>query len=302
MKTEDLREDKINSLTLTKTDKNKVLGEQSKQLGVLEDDKKQKDMVVQQLKSQEQDIAAQIKTNEKNRVKLNQALQQIIRREIEEARRREQERLRKEAEAAAAEKKRRDQLARDEAERRRKAAADNNAVAEQPAKVPKTAEETGGSTAAPGANRTYTPLESTPEGLTQSLNFENNHGSLPWPVNSGVVTIHFGPYTIPPNIHGVSDGIYIAMPVGASVKAVADGVVSSVFDLGGQQAVLIRHGKYFTTYSNLASANVNKGDEVKAGKSIGTVAADDSGEGQLLFMVTNEKGANLDPEKWLRHR
>lgn len=317
-RTEQVREAKINSLTLTKTDKNKVLGDQSKQLVVLEDDKKQKDQVVKQLQSQEQDIAGQIKTNERNRLKLKQALATIIRREIEEARRKEaerQERLRKEAEAAAAEKKRRDQqLAQEEADRKRKAAAAASAnptasapAAKEPEEQPKVkarAVDAGGSTpAAPKSDRTYNPLESTPEGLTQSLNFESNHGNLPWPVSSGVVTIHFGPYQIPGTpIKGKSDGVYIALPVGATVKAVADGVVSAVVDLGGQQAVLVRHGKYFTTYSNLASASVNKGDEVKAGKAIGTTAADDSGEGQLLFMVTDDKGNNLDPERWLKHR
>ncbi len=314
VKTEQLRQAKISNLTLVKTDKNRVLGEQGKQLVVLEDDKKQKDQFVQQLQSQEQSIAGQIRTNEKNRVKLKQALAQIIqreieaakRRELEEAKRKEQERLRKIAEAEALEKKRKDQLARDEAERKRVAAANNQPptatkpVAEPPVVRPKTEEP---APTVVKSNRTYTPLESTPEGLTQSLNFENNHGNLPWPVNSGVVTIHFGAYQIPgTSIRGNSDGIYIALPVGAAVKAVADGVVSSVFDLGGQQAVLVRHGKYFTAYSNLASASVNKGDEVRAGKLIGTTAPDDSGEGQLLFMVTNDKGVNLDPEKWLRHR
>lgn len=316
-RTEQVRQAKINSLTLTKTDKNKVLGEQGKQLLVLEDDKKQKDQVVQQLQSQEKDIASQIKTNERNRLKLKQAIAVIIRREIEEAKRKEaerQERLRKEAEAAAAEKKRREQqLAQEEADRKRKAAAAASAnptaaapAAREPEEQPKVkarAVDAGGATTTvPKSDRTYNLFESTPEGLTQSLNFESNHGNLPWPVNSGVVTIHFGLYVIPPNNHGMSDGIYIALPVGASVKAVADGVVSAVVDLGGQQAVLIRHGKYLTTYSNLASASVNKGDEIKAGKVIGTTAADDSGEGQLLFMVTNDKGANLDPEKWLKHR
>ena len=103
-------------------------------------------------------------------------------------------------------------------------------------------------------------------------------------------------------MRGQNDGITIALPVGASVKAVADGKVSAIFDLGGQNAVLINHGKYFTTYSNLASVNVNKGDEVKAGKVLGTAAADESGEGQLQFQVSNDKAVFQDPERWLKHR
>lgn len=297
VKTEQIREQKIAQLTSTKTDKNKVLGDQTKQLTVLEEDKKQKDQVVKDLKGQEQDISAQIKTNERNRQSLKKALQQVIRREIEEAKRKEQQRLQEEA-------KRKEQQRLKEIADKKNAAdqqpvAKNNDTKVQP--KPRVDETSSGVNTGAKVNRVYTPLESSAEGLTLSLNFEANRGKLPWPVNSGVVTIHFGPYQIPGTpIKGISDGIYIACPIGATVKAVADGEVSSVFDLGGQQAVLVRHGKYFTTYSNLASASVNKGDPVKAGKVIGTTAADDSGEGQLLFMVSNEKGAPLNPELWLR--
>ncbi len=297
VKTEQLREQKIGLLTATKTDKGRVLGDQTKQLTVLQDDKKQKDQVVQQLQSQETDIAAQIRTNEKNRVSLKKALQQVIKREIDEAKRKEQQRLQDEA------KRKEQQRLKDLADKKNtpdQSTAKNN-TNEEPAKVqPKKNEQVGGVETGRRVDRTYSPFESTQEGLTQSLSFEN--GNLPWPVNSGIVTIHFGRYQIPGSgIVGQSDGIYIALPVGASVKAVADGVISAVFDLGGQSAVIIRHGKYFTTYNNLATVSVNKGDAVKAGKVLGTTAADDTGEGQLLFMVSNEK-TNLDPERWLKRK
>ena len=92
------------------------------------------------------------------------------------------------------------------------------------------------------------------------------------------------------------------MPVGASVKAISDGEVASVFDLGGEQAVLVRHGKYFTTYSHLASVNVSRNQQLRAGTVIGRSAASDDGEGEILFMVSNERGQALDPEGWLRRR
>ncbi|HWB24374.1 MAG TPA: peptidoglycan DD-metalloendopeptidase family protein [Chitinophagaceae bacterium] len=288
VKTEQLMEQKIAQLTSTKTDKNRVLGEQSKQLVVLEDDKKQKDIVLTQLKNQEEDVSAQIRNNEKNRVKLRNALQQVIRREqerlAEEAKRKEQQRLKDEAARKAA---------------NAQASAQNKAAA-QP-KQPAGDAASGVVTNNNPSNRSYSPFESTPEGLTQSINFESGRGNLPWPVSSGIVSIPFGPYQIQ-NIKGYNDGITIALPLGASVKAVADGEVSAIFDLGGENAVIIRHGKYFTTYSNLATVTVNKGDQVKAGKVVGTAAADESGEGQLQFDVTNDKSVFLDPEQWLKHR
>jgi septal ring factor EnvC (AmiA/AmiB activator) len=126
---------------------------------------------------------------------------------------------------------------------------------------------------------------------------------MPWPVDAGSVAIHFGPYTIPETkLRGQSDGIVISLPVGANVKAISDGEVSSVFDLGGEQAVVVRHGKYFTSYSHLSSANVSRGQAVRAGTVVGKAATNDDGEGEILFMVTNEKGAPLNPEGWLRRR
>jgi len=298
VKTEQLREQKIVQLTSTKTDKNKVLGDQTKQLTVLEEDKKQKDQVVKDLKGRETEISAQIKTNERNRQALSKALQQVIRREIEDAKRKEQQRLQEEA-------KRKEQ-------QRLKDLADKKGAADQQQPIAKNnpsntgkpkSDDPAPGTGVPKVDRSYNVLESTAEGLTYSLNFEANRGNLPWPVSTGIVSVHFGPYTIPGTpLRGVNDGITIALPIGTSVKAVADGKVSAIFDLGGQNAVLVNHGKYFTTYSNLGSVSVAKGDQVKAGKVLGTAAADDTGEGQLQFQVSNDKAAFQDPERWLKHR
>ena len=136
------------------------------------------------------------------------------------------------------------------------------------------------------------------------MNFEKNKGRLPWPVSQGEVVIPFGKYEVPgTRLKGVSDGIEIAVSTGASVKAVADGEVRSVVDMGGgDQAVIVRHGKYFTTYSNLASVNVSKGQDVKAGTVLGRAGNNSDGQGQFLFMVTNENGSPLNPESWLSRR
>ena len=133
----------------------------------------------------------------------------------------------------------------------------------------------------------------------KTINFEGSRGNLPWPVAAGTVAIHFGPYAVD-GIKGFSDGIYINLAAGDSVRAVADGVISGVFDVDGSNAVIIKHGKYFTTYNNLEGIDVNKGDSIKAGKVLGVTTAIDEGESQLLFMVNDEKGTPLDPERWLK--
>ena len=82
-KTQDLLQNRIQSLSSNKKDKNTSLSDQSQQLGVLEDDKKEKDQVVNKLKGQEKNIASQIKTKEKTRQQLENALQSVIKKEIE---------------------------------------------------------------------------------------------------------------------------------------------------------------------------------------------------------------------------
>lgn len=103
-------------------------------------------------------------------------------------------------------------------------------------------------------------------------------------------------------IKGKSEGVYISVPVGTAVKAVADGEVSSVYDLGGEQAVTVRHGKYFTTYSHLSSVNVSSGQSIGPQTVVGQAAENDTGDGEVLFMVINEKSVFLNPEQWLRRR
>ena len=288
-KTHSLIENKIANLNSNKQQKSLALQDHSKQLQVLEEDRKEQNQVVAKLQSEEKTLSAAIRKRENDRRQIQSAITAAIRREQAEARKR--------ADAIAKQK-----AAEDKA--RREALAKNRASA--PATTNNNADNepvTGVASARPKTDRTYSPLESTEEGKANSINFETGRGRLPWPVDAGIVSIPFGSYTIPgTKLKGKSDGITIALPVNAVVKAVADGEVSSVFDLGGEQAVLVRHGKYFTTYSHLSSTNVSRGQDVKAGTVLGRAAPNDDGEGEVLFMVANERGAPLNPEGWLRRR
>ena len=64
---------------------------------------------------------------------------------------------------------------------------------------------------------------------------------------------------------------------------------------------MIRHGKYFTVYSNLSVVNVSKGATVNTNQVIGKVAVDedDNQGGKLEFLLMEDK-RNLNPEPWLR--
>ncbi|QEC67544.1 peptidoglycan DD-metalloendopeptidase family protein [Panacibacter ginsenosidivorans] len=287
--TQDVLAKQINTLNSNKQEKNNSLKEQGKQLTVLESDKKEKDQVVQSLKGQEKEIAAQLKSKEQMRQKLNIALQTVIKREIAAAKKKQEEEEKK----------------RKLAEQQQTIAnskTDNSNTDTKTKATPKNNAPVTGMTATK-SDRVYNVFESTTEEANISINFENSRGRLPWPADQGYVSTHFGPYTVPgTKLKGDMPGVEITLPVGSNIKNVADGEISAVFDLGNGQTVVIRHGKYFTTYTNLSNVSVSKGQQVKPGKVLGKAVAGMSGDGQIIFMVTSDKGTNMDPERWLKAR
>ncbi len=292
-KTQKLLDQTIGTLNNSKLEKGKVLNKQSSQLKVLEQDKKEKDQVVNQLKGQEKDLIVQQRKKEKQRQELKRALDAAIRREIEAAQRKE-----KLARQRALEEQRRQQAA-----AMAKPGAESTLSVSPSRSRARSNEPITGVTRSGASNRSYSSLESTPEGLTESINFEKSRGHLPWPISSGIVIAHFGAQSVPgTKLREVNDGIFISTAVGASVKCVADGEVAAVINLNEYQAVLVKHGKYFTTYSKLSSVNVSKGQKVSAGTVIGRAAADFEGGGEIEFIVMNDKNIYLDPERWLKSR
>ncbi|MBS1662579.1 MAG: peptidoglycan DD-metalloendopeptidase family protein, partial [Bacteroidetes bacterium] len=142
------------------------------------------------------------------------------------------------------------------------------------------------------ANKT---VFTTDEDLHLSGDFEKHKGQLPWPL-SGTVSMAFGPHEYIKGIYHNNQGVTIDVAPGTSTKAVYEGEVTGIFNIGDVQCVILRHGKYFTGYSNLASVTVSKGQHVRLGEVLGRV-----GEiGQLEFLLSDEKGKYFDPEKWLR--
>jgi murein hydrolase activator len=143
----------------------------------------------------------------------------------------------------------------------------------------------------------------TPEQKLIGDNFEQNKRLLPWPVERGIITEHFGihPHPVLNNVQIRNNGINIATEIGAKVRAVFNGEVSRVFGItGGNTAVIIRHGKYLTVYSNLREVTVKKGDKVITKQDIGTVFTDreDDNKSILKFQIWREN-QKLDPEDWI---
>lgn len=237
---------------------------QAKQVQELENQRHEKDVAVKDLKSREKDIKKEITAKQKRDAQLKNALLAIVRREMEKA----------------------------------KEEAKKNAITSAPSN-PTTSVTTRPTTTAP--TRSYLDLNASDVKLNAS--FSSNKGKLPWPVDNGVVSIHFGRYTVEgTKLTGDNPGITIATPSsGVPVKSVFDGEVAAVANLGDGMMVTVRHGKYFTTYSNLGSVSVSKGAQIKTGEVIGRAGkSEDGGGGQIDFILMIENN-NVNPEPWL-HR
>ena len=282
---------KVDVLNSNKKERMVTLTAQSEQLKVLQEDKKAQDKVVAQLKGQESVIAKQIKDKEKQRVRMQQAVMAIIKREIDEAARKD--RIAK-------------QKAIDDAKKNAATSSAKNNAADNSAKnntAANNAKNDEPIVLAKAGSRPYSPFESTEEGRETSMHFEQNKGRLPWPVDRGNVFIEFGVSTVPgTKLKQNSDGIHIALPEGSAVKSIADGEVSYVGEVNGDQVVMVRHGKYFTVYQQLSSASVSVGREVKAGSMLGRSGKSIDGEGSIIFTINNERGVPLNPDQWLRPR
>jgi septal ring factor EnvC (AmiA/AmiB activator) len=262
---------RINLLTQNKQEKSKVIDEQNQQKELLETEKKEKNQFVSKLKAREKEIEKEVAAKRKVERSLQNSIAAIIKREIEAAKRKAEEDA-------------------------RKAAAANVAA---PAAKPSTTSSTVAS-AAPV--RKTNVLENTPEVTKVSVGFENNRGNLPWPVDKATITSSFGRQRIEgTKIEEDNGGITIQTESGASVKAVFEGVVTTVYDVAGSQTVTIKHGKYFTTYFNMSSVSVSKGSKVTMGQVIGRAGENFDGEGEIVFMV-NEELRFVNPELWLKRK
>jgi len=276
-RTQVLLQNKIDGLKIKRIEKDEALVKQNKERQVLEVEKKEKDQVVEQLQGREKELKKEMNAKQRQDQKLGNAIAAAIRRAREDAVR--------------------------EAKKRAAADAAANATNTAPVKteVAKNATNPGSagtmpSTVKPAVKPAATTIFNTTADIALSGNFEKDKGHLPWPIASGTIAMRFGPHEYIKGIVHNNQGITIESAAGTSVTAVFDGDVQSVFNVGDVSAVMIRHGKYFTTYSNLSSVSVSKGQSVKMGQVLGKLGD----IGQLEFVLSDDKDHLFDPERWLR--
>jgi septal ring factor EnvC (AmiA/AmiB activator) len=272
-RTQILLQSKIDGLKVTRVEKEDAMKKQSKERQLLEDEKKEKDAAVYQLQSQEKELKTEMATKQKQDRKLSGAIAAAIRRATDNAM--------KEAKKNAASRAAADRVATASAAKSASRSDDNSEPAE-PATL----------NTVKSASKSVFSSEAD---MNLTGSFEKYKGRLPWPV-TGTISMQYGPHEYIKGIYHNNAGVTIDVTAGAAVKAVFEGEVQYIFNIGDVQAVMLRHGKYFTTYSNLSTVSVTKGEHVTTGQILGRVAE----IAQLEFVLSDDKNRNLDPERWLK--
>ena len=223
----------------------------------------------EQLRKRQKEIEKQVAEQQKQLNALSKKIDELVAYEIEQARKRA------------------------EAEAKRKREAEERAAAQK-----------GKGKSSKDTKTTTTPKTPPTKWLTaedKQLNgsLEQNKGRLPVPITGPYqIERRFGLTQVTKNVVLDNKGVNYMGKAGAQARAIFDGEVSAVFQLGNLKNVLVRHGSYISVYCNLTSTVVKRGQKVKARDVLGTVAADDRGNYVLHFQLRKET-AKLNPEHWI---
>lgn len=142
----------------------------------------------------------------------------------------------------------------------------------------------------------------TPEERLLSNSFVSNKGKLPWPTARGIVSESFGVHSHPvlKNVKTKNNGINIATSGGSDARSVYDGKVVSVTTItNNNKAVIVRHGDYFSVYSNLEKIYVHAGDNIKTKEVLGRIHTTGEGKTELHFEIWKGK-SKQNPSYWIK--
>lgn len=147
------------------------------------------------------------------------------------------------------------------------------------------------------------PKDQSPEALKLSADFSKNKGKLLWPVEEGIITGYFGTHAHPllKNIYTTNNGIDISTDPNTPVRAIFEGkVINILFNPNFHWAVIIKHGNYFSVYTQLREVSVAKNDVIKMKQNIGIVNTNgDDGKTEVHFELW-EGADKLNPAVWLK--
>lgn len=142
----------------------------------------------------------------------------------------------------------------------------------------------------------------TPESKLVADNFSANKGRLIWPVEKGIKSQGYGVYAdkLYPGIKHQNNGVTITTDKGSKARAIFEGEVIAILSVpGGNKGVQVKHGNYISTYYNLSTLYVKKGDKVTAKDILGEIDTNRfDGTTKLKFYLYKDSN-RLNPEDWI---
>ena len=154
------------------------------------------------------------------------------------------------------------------------------------------------------ARRRAAEAGGAPAAAPRASTLTGDLGNLDWPVD-GEIVARFGRAVHPVyRTEVVNNGIDIAAPKGAPVRAVGEGEVVYADWNGGYGLMLIldHDGGYYSIYAHLERAAAGVGQRVPKGAIVGTVGESGSLAGPRLHFEIRQEGRAVDPIQWLRDR
>ncbi len=146
----------------------------------------------------------------------------------------------------------------------------------------------------------------TPDQRLIGDNFSDNKGLLPWPVEEGIITGHFGVQSHPVLKYVTENniGIEITSSGTTAVRSIFKGEIMRVFPIPGENmAIIVRHGKYLSVYQNIVDVKVKKGDKVDVRQELGKVFCETENSNKAIMkLMIFEEMEKLDPELWISKR
>jgi murein hydrolase activator len=257
---------KIVELDKQKNEKSILLSKAESEKKLLNNEIANKTDIVNSLKKREKELSAKIKESNKLAEKIKSEIENLIRKEIAE----NKARMAREAKANA------------KIAKRAKSLKVTKSVNTEKVNTP-------------------IPILSTDDAALSS-SFKENKGKLPWPTEKGIITGYFGERNHPvyKNVILRNNGIDISTVEGATVHSIFEGEVRCIIPiLGANYSVLVRHGNYYTVYTNIIDVRVKAGDKVKTKQTLGKVFTDNTSNATILHVEVWENLNRLDPQLWL---
>jgi len=255
---------KLAQLERDKQTQQTLLKEQRAERDTIAKDKAAHASELSKIASDERSFKGQLTKKQQEKRRLDAAIKSAIAREVAAARKLEEERRRRQAEAEAKK--------------------SGTTVAEAEKKIEK---KTGSSV-----------LNNTPEAAKLSAGFQSNRGRLPWPVAQGNIVRNYGNVTVERGVRDFYDYIRIRTADGAAVKAIFEGTVLQVINIGSY-AVIVQHGEYLTVYSNLKSASVSKGQKITTGTVLGAADSDPEVGYSYMDLSVFRGQTHMNPAIWI---